>query len=81
MQGQKLASRRFEAWDVRDEFMCREDSLESTATVSRDIDLDREAWRVASEIFWLFNWPNPRETLIRRDIRSFLAGTFPSPSF
>jgi len=67
-------------WDVHDELICREESIEQVTIMTRDTNLEAEALRVALDVFWLFNWRNPSEELIRRDIRSFISGTFPSPS-
>lgn len=80
MRGRRLASRRLSAWDVHDELVCREENVECVAMVTRDTDLESEALRIALDIFWLFNWRDPSEALLRRDIRSFVAGTFPSQS-
>jgi TIR domain len=80
MNGRRLASRRFSLWEVHDELICREDSIEQVTTMTRDTNLEAEALRVALDVFWLFNWRTPSEELIRRDIRSFISGTFPSPS-
>lgn len=80
-RGRKLASRRMSTWGVHDDLVCREENVEGVAMVTRDTDLESDALRIALDILWLFNWRNPSEALLRRDIRSFIAGTFPSQTW
>jgi hypothetical protein len=80
MNERRLALRLGSAWDVHDELICREENVEEVATVTGDTNLEAEALRIALDVFWLFNWRNPPEASIRRDVRSFVSGVFPSPS-
>ena len=80
MNERRLALRLGSAWDVHDELICREENVEEVATVTRNTNLEAEALRIALDVFWLFNWRNPPEASIRRDVHSFVSGVFPSPS-
>ena len=83
MRGRRLYSRRLEQWpDQRERKLVAEvDGLEQVSVVSRHSDLRVEALRVALEFFWLFNWRDCPESLIERDIQSFLSGSFPRPGW
>ncbi|MBM4442321.1 MAG: toll/interleukin-1 receptor domain-containing protein [Candidatus Rokubacteria bacterium] len=79
MRGRKLVERGFLRFPLIGDYVCETaDVIEESSVVTRASDLEAEAIRVLSEIFWLFNWQQFRPEVIRDDVKAFLAGEFPS---
>ncbi len=81
MDGRRLVSRRLSEWGGDSDLVGHQDRIEKEATITRDTDLEGQALQLALDAFWLFNWRNPSEDLLLRDIRSFIGGTFPTPGW
>jgi hypothetical protein len=78
MTDRRLVSRRFTQWNIGEQFVAHEETIEESAIIARTTDLASEALRICRAIFWVFNWDDPSDSLLSRDIRSLLNGVFPS---
>lgn len=77
MAGRRLVVRGFSRAPLYGDYVSASDTISQASLVDRSTDLESEATRVLSEIFWLFSWQTFRADSIASDVRSFLAGQFP----
>ncbi len=77
MDGRRLVFRNALRLPMTESFAAREPEIEQEAVIARGTDLEVEAIRMLSNIFWLFHWVGYSPEFVRHDVRSFLAGQFP----